>query len=544
MKERFDSKNKEAELKEAELKEAEGKPFDFTRTRGEESLQPFAPQELDERYNERFADETFTDERSAPASTTRVTQTESVTGRVNRRGAYDELETEHKTWWTTRRKVLIGGTAAATLALIGGTTLLLTGEDSTDIEKDSLELQEQQGWNVGSEDQQLTLNNATDLDSLGGERWHDYLEPNRMLDAYRPASEAWMPFFVPTLIQSLQFPTLKEQLHPIQTPDMAESYGRAQAIARDFINNTENKTEVAIVVDLPGRDAVAFGAGIADAARVVTTFDNYPHPRGVTPSHETLAAMLNYAAEVEGKQSSLAADAPPAFLLDSNRLADYQDAESQFDNRYLAKLPGAEKLKERGIKTVLYITPDRTRKDELDDLNDDFVAYKDANINVAMLPLSDLTPSNEANVIADANGNNSNSNNGTNHYYYGGSPFSHLLFFYYFPFFSPYRAFGSRYGSYYSPNAVSRVASSRAVPVPPRYAPVARPTMFSAARIGSANARGVGRAKPSGFGRATVRVTPSGRVIGTRAGRSGYYSPTRAVSGRSGSFGRGGGVGG
>jgi hypothetical protein len=43
----------------------------------------------------------------------------------------------------------------------------------------------------------------------------------------------------------------------------------------------------------------------------------------------------------------------------------------------------------------------------------------------------------------------------------------------------------------------------------------------------------VGRSKPSGFGRATVRVAPSGGVVGTRAGRSGYYSP-----GRSGSFGR------
>jgi len=60
--------------------------------------------------------------------------------------------------------------------------------------------------------------------------------------------------------------------------------------------------------------------------------------------------------------------------------------------------------------------------------------------------------------------------------------------------------------------------------------------MFSGSRIGGRVATGVGRSKPSGFGRTTVRVGSSGGVVGTRAGRSGYYSP-----GRSGSFGRSGG---
>jgi hypothetical protein len=63
--------------------------------------------------------------------------------------------------------------------------------------------------------------------------------------------------------------------------------------------------------------------------------------------------------------------------------------------------------------------------------------------------------------------------------------------------------------------------------------------MFSGTRIGGRTAAGVGRSKPSGFGRTTVRVGSAGNVVGTRAGRSGFYSP-----GRSGSFGRGGGYGG
>ena len=120
-------------------------------------------------------------------------------------------------------------------------------------------------------------------------------------------------------------------------------------------------------------------------------------------------------------------------------------------------------------------------------------------------------------------------------YYYGGSPGFHPFFFYAYPFYSPSPAYARRTGFAGGSTAFNRAPSV----APPRYVPAPRPTMFSGTRIGGRGASGVGRSKPSGFGRATVRVAPSGGVVGTRAGRSGYYSP-----GRSGSFGRGGGYGG
>ena len=449
----------------------------------------------------------------------------SGAGRVNRRRVVAPAE-ESKSWWTnsTRRNFIIGGTAAG-LALMTGAVLIGTRDNTSEVDKDSLELQRASGWNVGSEDKTLQLTGAQSLDSQSGDGWTRYLDQSAMLAAYQPRSDRWMPYFVPTLIQSLQFESLRKQLRPVGTPDMAEAYRRGQALARDFLKNAENAAETAVVVDLPGRNSIAFGAGLAEAAHLVPTFDNFPHPLGVTPSHETLAAMLYYAAEIETKKANVPENAPAVFLLDDRRLNQYRDADTQFDNRYLTKLPSAEKFQERGVKSILYVTADRTRTEELDDLNEDFVDYRNKGLTVAMLPASDFTSVDEARTRPD--GTSATERN----YYYGGSPGSHFFFFYSYPFYRPYPAYVSRTPALRGPRPA-------ALPVaPPRYTPAPRPTLFSGTRAGGA--QGVGRSKPSGFGRSTVRVSSAGGVVGTRAGRSGYYAP-----GRSGSFGRGGGYGG
>jgi hypothetical protein len=451
--------------------------------------------------------------------------------RINRREPAEVGEP--KAWWqSSRRRFIVGGTAAAAVAAAGGGIWWASRDDTSDVDQDSLDLQRAGGWNIGSEEKTLTLTGSQAADSQGRDGWRRYLDPSAMLGAFQPGAQEWMPFFVPTLIQSLQYESLRGQLTPAFTPGMKESYGRGQMLARDFLANAENAAQTAIIVDLPGRDSVALGAGLAEAARLIVTFDNFPHPLGVVPSHETLSAMLYYAGEIEAKQAAVPANAAPVFLLDSNRLATYTDADTQFDNRYLAKLPSAQKLQEMNVKSIIYVVPDRTRTDELDDLNENFVEYKDKSLNVAMLPMSDF-------VAADANAagtwdDGTARADGERRYYYGGSPGFHPFFFFYYPFYSPRASYAGRYPGYAAgrPPAVSPVS-------PPRYIPAPRATMFSGTRVGGRSAAGVGRSKPSGFGRTTVRVGPSGNVVGTRAGRSGFYSPSR-----SGSFGRGGGYGG
>ena len=65
---------------------------------------------------------------------------------------------------------------------------------------------------------------------------------------------------------------------------------------------------------------------------------------------------------------------------------------------------------------------------------------------------------------------------------------------------------------------------------PPSYAPKTRPTMFSGRTTGAA--RGVGRTKPTGFGKVSSRVDRTGRVLGTRSGSTGSYrsAPRSSVS--------------
>jgi hypothetical protein len=457
-------------------------------------------------------------------------------GRINRRRRVDEGESQP--WWKMSRRTFIVGSVVTGSALLAGGIYLAARDDTTEVDGDSLELQRTHGWNIGSEDKRLSLQGTQSSDSRKSDAWKKYLNQTEMLNAFQPKSEKWMPYFVPTLVQALQFETLRGQLMPIFTPDMQEAYGRGQTIARDFLGNAENRSETALIVDIPGRDSVALGAGLAEAGHLVTTFDNFPHPLGVTPSHETLAAMLYYASEVESKQAAAPQDAPPVFLLDSKRLENYTSADTQFDNRYLAKIPSAQKLQELGVKSVLYVTADRTRQQELDDLNEDFVEYQSKGINVAMLPLSDLTPVDE--WVEGKRPDGTTEGVRERHYYYGGGPAFHPFFFYSYPFYRPSPVYVSRYPEY-GRFAGGRAPAGVVPPVsPPRYIPARRPTMFAGTRVGtSARGGGVGRSKPSGFGRSTVRLSASGRVVGTRAGRSGYYSP-----GRSGSFGRGGGYGG
>jgi len=162
---------------------------------------------------------------------------------------------------------------------------------------------------------------------------------------------------------------------------------------------------------------------------------------------------------------------------------------------------------------------DEKQQQELDDINDDFVEYNKNGINVRMLRLWDFAPYDEQ-VTTPVPGATPAVVRET-HYYYGGSPLSHWWFYNNY-FYRPYPTVVVVRGG----QGVSLPRSSGPPAIrPPAYRPVSRPTIFSAARVGGAS--GIGRTRPSGFGRTSVRMS-GGRVTGTRAGRSG-------------SFGRGGG---
>jgi len=423
-------------------------------------------------------------------------------------------------WFTnhiSRRSVGKGLAWGAVLAMAGVTVYQLAGDSDSEVSADSFDLQKKEGWNVGSTDKFLSFDGSSLTDSRG-KNLTGY-DPNYLISVYQPRDSRWQPFFVPTLIQSLSQQSLSGQMRPVFNAQMRETYDRGAAL-RNLIAQTQNPSQTLIICDLPGTQSIALGAAMADTAQLVPVFDNWPHPLGVVRSHETLGAMAYYAGEIDEKRSKLKENAPAILLLDSNRLASYSDQDTQFDNRYLAKLPPADQLKQRGVQQVIYLVKDENQKEELDDINDDLVEWQKQGINVRMLRLSEFKPVDEPTQAA-VTGTTAVAGTTTTvqrNYYYGGSPWASWMFF-------------NHYGYGY-PREVIIYREGRSVPIPrpttgqtynpPTYRPTSRPTIFSSSRIGGVSG-GVGKTRPSGFGRTSVRMSSDGHVTGTRSGRSGSY---------------------
>jgi hypothetical protein len=500
------------------------------------------------------------------------TQTNSSTNSDTRH--LEHTTEQHPEWWNTMLTRRAATKTLAGLAAMAGMGSFVTGCDNDEeSDRDVLEIQKTEGWNVGSTDKTLTFANKQDSDSLRDQNWRTFAKPNALMKAWQPNADEWKPYYIPTLIQSLSQATLQSVIAPVCSPSMREAYSRGLGM-RELLKTSKNPTETIVIADLPGPEAVAFAAALSDVAVPVLTFDNWPHPLGVVQSHLTLAALLYFAKEVSEKSAKREKKAPAVMVLDANRLTNYVDADNQFDNRYIAKLPSADNLATLGVKSAMYATPNEAQKTELDDINDDFATFKEKNIAIEILPITRFqsAPSvasgnatgtgiasstgtasvstakaqnlqNQAQQPQNAQMQNPQGQNlqGQNLqgqqqyanasgsyvsyapiYYYGGSPFHSAWFFYHYPVYS-----------YYRPMPVmSRLPATTYSR--PAYNAVRRPTVFSASRVGSSAASGIGKQRPTGFGRVAVRTNSStGRVSGVRAGRSGSFSGSR-----SGSFGR------
>jgi hypothetical protein len=450
-------------------------------------------------------------------------------------------------WWqeemlaapdpVTRRSALkamlwIGGGVLATGILAAA---LSGSEDDYEDAIDSLLLQQEEGWNVGATDKALVFSGETKLDARGNPVGVDSILG--VSAALAPRQKRLEPFYVSTLFASARASnnsSLLASLRAVATPAMDTAYDQGRALASLFQEEGAPR-DIALVVDLPGPESIAFATGVAEVFEPVFQFDNWPHPRGVVPAHATFGAALYYAPVLKEVAAGRAQTAPPAFVLDARRLAAYTDDPDTFDNRYISKLPSAERLKELGTKRVLYVSASSgSSLQELDDLNDDFVSFQGAGIDTKLISTSDFAPANDAPSSAPASGPTSGPSELDTllgnapaagvatavappvrvsppvMFFYGGSYYSHP-------------AFWSSYGWYSSPRIVSARPPVRPISRGATFVPRARPTMFSSRTVG-ASARGVGKQKPSGFGRVS---------------KSSNYHPRYYGGGRSGSFGRG-----
>lgn len=243
----------------------------------------------------------------------------------------------------------------------------------------------------------------------------------------QPKIARWQPFYLPTLASSLLAPDateLRAKIPFVNSPAMQNAFVRGQALA-DVIAFAEAPERWLVVVDLPGPLSVAFAAGLAKRATPVCMFGNWPHPRGVVPAHETLAALLFHRPQLAAspREGALAT----VFVLDRSRLNSYDNAFELFDNRYVVQLPPATAL--NGIERVLYVVPGSGQADqdrELDDLSATFVAWRSVGITVRMVGAADFQPSTEPAGKGDAaTAQPVAGSSHTPRQYWGGSPSTH-----------------------------------------------------------------------------------------------------------------------
>lgn len=440
-------------------------------------------------------------------------------------------------WWRemlSRRQagVRIARLAAGSMMLPALATIVgCSGDEEETLEDvDALSMQKSDGWNVGSESKPLKVVHATQTDSQQSDEWKQRRASDKLLASWGVRDSRWQPFVVPTLAQSLAQASLAKDITPVHNTKMDEAYRRGLGM-REIILKAKNPEQMVIVAELPGPESVAFAAALADVADPVLTFDNWPHPDGVVKAEQTLGALLYYAAEVEKKAADrLKAAAngsatrlvPAVFMLDSDRLdAPASGAADEFDNRYMAKIPEAANLKSARVDNVFYAVADATVATELDDLNEPFASYRESGVTVSKIPLSDFR-ADETLATADSTsaGRGSTGHYGRSHYhspyYYGGGLMMLPLFFHSYP--------GMAYGAGPLPPA-SRFSGARVSR--PGYVPTRRSTVFSSRTTGGAS--GVGRTRPSGFGRVS-RATSGGGSFGGRRS-SGSYGRARGGSG-------------
>jgi hypothetical protein len=401
---------------------------------------------------------------------------------------------------------VLAGAGIATLGLVfSKVSSCASSSDFATIHRKALDAQQEYGWNLGAPGESLTFDGVSTAP-------YDPAAQSKLPTDLAPAQVALRPYFIPTLLQSpVATPRtalpgdvtyrLDTVVRPIFTPTMDAAYRCGKALASLFDPSIK---DVAVVVDLPGPESVAFTAGASSAFDPVFAIDNWPHPRAVVPAHLTLAAAAYYQPLFAKVASTRPVPAPAMFVLDRSRLSPYTDETSQFDNRHVARLPTAAALRSLGIHRLLYVVPLETDVPELDDLNEDFTHDYASGISVKIVGTNAFWPEAPA-VDAGANASPGWSipDMHNSQYYYGGTAATHAAFWVDYPWLSP-AAVGS------SPPNISPLGRS--------YVPNRRATQFSA---GSSPAS----SGAASFGTVPIIVSAAtGAVLGALLSRSGSWN--------------------
>ena len=142
----------------------------------------------------------------------------------------------------------------------------------------------------------------------------------------------------------------------------------------------------AVIVDLPGEESVLRGLSLAKSRghRPVPMYNSVPETqtgglRSIV-DNSTIITHLIWGADLLAK-TEISPDAPPVFLLDSNRNTSHTGSEEVFDNRWTVTpedFPRADYMLAYNINKLVIWTNGKVN----DDLTPTIIAYKNAGIDV------------------------------------------------------------------------------------------------------------------------------------------------------------------
>jgi hypothetical protein len=145
----------------------------------------------------------------------------------------------------------------------------------------------------------------------------------------------------------------------------------------------------ALIVELPGTESIGMAVALAERGyRPVPLFNTTPGQATVVEVAPIMNGLMRGAELLRSR--SLPMEAPPAFLLDSKRLAPGQPRKpGDYDNRWVVfpqDFPSAEMLQSKGIIGVVVVQSDG--KPPQDDLREVLIRYQRSNLPVLSLDLS------------------------------------------------------------------------------------------------------------------------------------------------------------
>lgn len=202
------------------------------------------------------------------------------------------------------------------------------------------------------------------------------MKPEEIHRKWAPDGEPWSPWVKPVLFAALGLHG-RTQGRP-QVVDLPPAFAWVETdLLRPLVNASKTipghpyregaARDTAIVVDLPGRSGAELGIALAILGyRPIPLYNALPGPRAIVDLGPIMDVLVDGANTVD----AVPLCAPPAFLLDANRLGEgSRFLDGGFDNRSIcvtSDFPSAETLQRAGIRSVVVVVESAP----LDDLDD------------------------------------------------------------------------------------------------------------------------------------------------------------------------------